>query len=87
MRDEEGRNVLLYYDARDTLPVGMRLETAAGKVEVEVADRRTLDGLRLFWSAEFRDRSGSFEYAYHKVRVNDTPDDMFFPEGGSTQER
>ena len=87
VRGEEGRNVLLYYDARDTLPVGMRLETAAGEVEVAVADWRTLDGLRLFWSAEFRDRSGSFEYAYRDLRVNETTDAAFFPEGGSTQER
>jgi hypothetical protein len=87
VRGEEGRSVLLYYDARDTLPVGMRLETAVGEVEVEVADWRTLDGLRLFWSAEFRDRSGRFEYAYRELRVNETPDDMFLPEGGSTQER
>ena len=86
VRGEEGRNVLLYYDARDTLPVGIRLETAVGEVEVDVADWRTLDGLRLFWSAEFRDRSGSFEYAYRDVRVNETPDDAFFPERGSTQE-
>jgi hypothetical protein len=87
VRGEEGRKVLLYYDARDTLPVGMRLETAVGGVEADVADWRTLDGLRLFWSAEFRDRSGAFEYAYRDLRVNETPDDEFFPEGGSTEER
>lgn len=82
---EEDRVVILYYDARDTLPVGMRIETAVGEVEADVADWRTLEGLRLFWSAEFRDRSGSFAYAYREIRVNETPDDAFFPEGGSTQ--
>ncbi len=83
---QEGRAVLLYYDGRDTLPVGMRLETAVGEVEVEVSDWRVLDGLWLFWSAEFRDRSGSFEYVYREVRLNEVLDDEFFPEGGSTQE-
>jgi hypothetical protein len=86
VKGEEGRNVLLYYDALDTLPVGMRLETAVGEVEVEVEDWRTFDDLRLFWSAEFRDRSGSFEYAYRELRLNEVLDDEFFPEGGSTQE-
>ncbi len=85
VRGEEDRAVLLYYDVRDTLPVGMRLETAVGEVEVDVTDWRMLDGLRLFWSAEFRDRSGSFEYEYSELRVNDTPDGEFFPEGESTQ--
>lgn len=84
---EEGRAAVLYYDARDTLPVGMRLKTAVGEVEAEVADWRTLGDLRLFWSAAFRDRSGSFEYAYRDVRVNETPDEAFFPEGGSTRKR
>lgn len=84
---EEGRAVVLYYDARDTLPVGMRLETAVGEVEVEIGDWRLLDDLRLFWSAEFRDRSGSFEYAYRDLRVNETSDDEFLSDGGSTQER
>lgn len=82
---EEDRAVMLYYDARDTLPVGMRIDTAVGEVEVEVADWRVLGNVRLFWSAKFRDRSGSFEYAYREIQVNETPDDAFFPEGGSTR--
>jgi hypothetical protein len=84
---EQGRFVVLYYDARDTLPVGMRIETAVGEVAVEVSDWRLLDDLRLFWSAVFRDDSGSFEYAYRDLRVNETPDEMFLPNGGSSQER
>jgi hypothetical protein len=84
---DEGRSVLLYYDAGDTLPVGMLLETAVGEVEVEVADWRPLDDLRLFWSAAFRDRSGTFEYAYREIRVNETADDEFLPEGEATPER
>lgn len=84
---EEDRPVVLYYDARDTLPIGMQIETAVGEVEVGVADWRVLDDLRLFWSAEFRDDSGSFEYTYRDLRVNETPDEMFLPEGGSTQDR
>lgn len=84
---EQGRPVVLYYDAHDTLPVGMQIETAVGEVAVEVSDWRVLDDLRLFWSAEFRDDSGSFEYAYRELRVNETPDEMFLPDGGSIQER
>ncbi|MEJ2311508.1 MAG: hypothetical protein P8Y21_03775 [Gemmatimonadales bacterium] len=87
VRGDEGRSVLLYYDVRDTLPVGMLLETAVGEVDVEVADWELLEDLKLFRSAAFRDRSGTFEYAYRDIRVNETTDDEFLPEGGETKER
>jgi hypothetical protein len=82
-RDNLGAPPTLYLRARDTLPIGLRLENHTGEgppeVLVTLAQWEQVEGARLFRHAVFTHGSDRYVYDYTELRLNAVADSMFEP--------
>ena len=74
-----GDSLVAWFDAVDTLPVGVRVLWTDPPVEVEWSDWSTRGPIRVFERATFRQGDEAFHYTFDVIRIGEIQDSLYEP--------